>query len=795
VVTVLLALVVLQTAPASGARSRPVKNLVARTATQSRSPLVDNWTRLRQAMTGAVALSAVALDHSAIAPGHRVYTYDADFDEGVMVGVNHDFPAHDQLQLNETPSTFPFIWIAASGRDTIIKIDTIEGKILGEYRSCPKGRGGNPSRTTVDLDGNVWVGNRNEATNGGSIVRVGLLEAGACVDRNGNGRIDTSTGLGDVRPWGNGGGADDNGGVSTAEDECIINYVRVPPTGVRTIAVDAHNDVWAGGPGDHIHVKVDSRTGQVVDRVDATCGGYGGLIDGNGVLWSASTLMYLDTRARTLEPRCLNSRGRYSYGLGIDMEGYVWNSTFGGDTVIRWSPSGLWTGEFPTGGASGDRGVAITPADNNVWVANSAGSDVSRLDRNGSLRSVVPVGNSPTGVAVDQAGKVWVTNMGSNSASRIDPALNKVDLTVDLGPNASPYNYSDMTGMVVRSFTTRRGTWLVVHNSGEAGTAWGAVTWTSLEPTGTAVTVRARAADAVSDLGNTAWQAVGNGTRLASVSGRYLQVEATLTTQTNGITPILYDLTVWPGFVPTPEASPSPTNTPTPTPTPTGTPTPTPSPTPGPTPGPVYLPLLLREDCPKVVEHADVALILDASTSMLDATVTGQSKLDAARNAIRDFLGIIAMPGDRAALVSYNDRAYLLQPMTGDPSAVSRALDRATVALHTRTDLALHMAADELGRSRGERPENKSVIILLTDGLPNPVGPDEVLRVADAVKASGITIYTIGLGKDVNADLLRAVASWPNAYYPSPGGDDLAELYRRIARVIYCPGTVFWPSN
>ena len=77
--------------------------------------------------------------------------------------------------------------------------------------------------------------------------------------------------------------------------------------------------------------------------------------------------------------------------------------------------------------------MAVTPVDNNVWVANSAGHDVSAPRRNGSVRDVIDVGNTPTGVAVDAAGKVWATNIGANSVSRIDPATNAADLTVDLG--------------------------------------------------------------------------------------------------------------------------------------------------------------------------------------------------------------------------------------------------------------------------------------------------------------------------------------------------------------------------
>ncbi len=97
------------------------------------------------------------------AGGSVTYTTDADFDQGTLINVNHDAPNNDQLQLNDSGEAFSFIWVAASRRGTIVKIDTETGAILGEYQSAPNGRARNPSRTTVDANGNVWAGNRDEA--------------------------------------------------------------------------------------------------------------------------------------------------------------------------------------------------------------------------------------------------------------------------------------------------------------------------------------------------------------------------------------------------------------------------------------------------------------------------------------------------------------------------------------------------------------------------------------------------------------------------------------------------------
>ena len=98
------------------------------------------------------------------------YTLDADFDEGVLVGVEHD-TVNDQLQLSKEYVTLPFIWIP-NNQGTVSKINTETGKELGRYWVQPNPETEyyeqheyypdnvantwtcSPSRTTVDLQGN-----------------------------------------------------------------------------------------------------------------------------------------------------------------------------------------------------------------------------------------------------------------------------------------------------------------------------------------------------------------------------------------------------------------------------------------------------------------------------------------------------------------------------------------------------------------------------------------------------------------------------------------------------------------
>lgn len=537
------------------------------------------------AITMTLGLSAVSVAQAAPVPGLNVlYTTDADFDAGVLQDVNHDAPDNDQLQLDKEQTFFPYVNIAASARGTMVRIDVETGQIVGEWLSAPDGRGRNPSRTTVDRFGNTWLSNRNESEGGrGSVTRVGVIAGGTrvnsdgsanpigdylappfayntCQDRDSDGLIATSRGLGDIRAWTNAGGADNNGGVSTALDECLINYTRVEGSLTRTVAVDANNDIWTGG-ADNDHEKVDGTTGVVVpgSLVNFGCGGYGGLIDKAGTLWSArfgaNLLRYEPGGAGT----CLDA-SHGDYGLGMDpVTGEIWHTHLSGNRVVKMAADGTVLGVFPHGNNEA-QGVAVD-ASGNVWVAHAlfGATTVGHLRTDGTYvgNVTLPGGVGPTGVAVDSNGKVWVANITTNNAQRIDPnagpiggggfPVGAVDLTVDLGAGAGPYNYSDMTGSVLGEITAPFGTWSVVQDGGVNARPWGKVTWNTEAqgsiPPGTSITVEARAADTEADLAGQPFQEVSNGVAF-SLTGRYIGVRATLRASPNGTSPVLSDLRI-----------------------------------------------------------------------------------------------------------------------------------------------------------------------------------------------------------------------------------------------------------
>jgi streptogramin lyase len=531
------------------------------------------------------------------AQADKVYTTDADFDKGNLIFVNHDDPpGNDQLQPSKAKDDDPFVNVAASRWNTLIRIDANTGEILGEYRTAPEGCVSPwcvyPSRTTVDHFGNVWVSNRNESGDiggvpHGSVVKIGLViggdrvnsdgasnpdgdylappfEYGTCVDRDGDGLIKTSRGQGDVRPWPDityvQGGID--GIVEDADDECILIYQRLPDGGnAHHVSVDANNDVWVGGYPPKMLYKLDGDTGEILDSFDARdfgCGGYGGLIDGSGILWSASpdenSLLRYDPSTHT--GTCIPVSG--SSGLGVDTNGFIWNSMGNDNSIVKISPTGVIQSGFPktTEGGSGDLGVAVTPEDDNVWVANSSFPyNVSRLDNDGNVRKVITVGNRPTGVAIDFYGKVWVTNFASHDVTRIDPNLGgdvvpgAVDLIISLGFGAYPDNYSNMTGLVANGTTSPRGTWTVIHDFGDSPcTGEVTITWNTepeaYEPEGSRIIVEARASDTAEGLRGEMFQEVSNGVVFDGLVGQFIEVRATLKAASDEASPVLSDLAI-----------------------------------------------------------------------------------------------------------------------------------------------------------------------------------------------------------------------------------------------------------
>ena len=142
----------------------------------------------------------------------------------------------------------------------------------------------------------------------------------------------------------------------------------------------------------------------------------------------------------------------------------------------------------------------------------------------------------------------------------------------------------------------------------------------------------------------------------------------------------------------------------------------------------------------------DIVLCLDTSGSMqaLDFTLDGTpvSRLTAVKKVVSDF--IKKRETDRIGLVVFGEEAFTQAPLTVDKGLLLGLVDKMTIGMAgDRTAIGTAIA---IGGKRLKDIEAKSkILILLTDGRQNSgsISPDEA---AQAVRALGVKIYTIGVG-------------------------------------------------
>lgn len=234
---------------------------------------------------------------------------------------------------------------------------------------------------------------------------------------------------------------------------------------------------------------------------------------------------------------------------------------------------------------------------------------------------------------------------------------------------------------------------------------------------------------------------------------------------------------------PTPTATPPPTETPTapPPPTPSATPADTPAPTR--TPHPLHLPLVLWQRCAKVdlARRVDVALVIDASLSMNGPTRAGRPKIEAALDAARLTVDLAERETGpavvRMAIVAFNEAAHTVAPLTADAAALRRALAAIETRAGSNLAAGVRLAVDVLAAGGPDRAVH---MVVITDGRPGPGTPADALAGAEAARGAGIAVDTIGLGTDVDGELLRNMASSPDRYHEAPDAEDLASIFARM---------------
>ncbi len=183
----------------------------------------------------------------------------------------------------------------------------------------------------------------------------------------------------------------------------------------------------------------------------------------------------------------------------------------------------------------------------------------------------------------------------------------------------------------------------------------------------------------------------------------------------------------------------------------------------------------LDGSCLPARKPVDAMMVIDRSGSM-----AGQ-KFSDAQTAAKGFVDRLDPATDQSGLVSFSDNASLDQTLTPQVGLVRAAIDRLAAGGNTNIAEAITLAQAELTSPR-RRPANQPVMVLLSDG--NPTAGGDPRAAAQAARAAGTRIFTIGLGNDVDPGLMRDLASAPGDYFFAPDSSQLAAIYDQIAGVI-----------
>lgn len=141
----------------------------------------------------------------------------------------------------------------------------------------------------------------------------------------------------------------------------------------------------------------------------------------------------------------------------------------------------------------------------------------------------------------------------------------------------------------------------------------------------------------------------------------------------------------------------------------------------------------------------DIALVIDISGSMASTDLSPNvNRLEVVKSVVSEF--IKNRPNDRIGLVAFSGTAYVVSPLTLDHAWLSNRLESLNIS--PRQDGTAIGSGIAAGANRLRKQKAKSkIMILLTDGVNN-AGKISPLTAAEAARAFGIKIYTIGAGSD-----------------------------------------------
>ena len=157
-----------------------------------------------------------------------------------------------------------------------------------------------------------------------------------------------------------------------------------------------------------------------------------------------------------------------------------------------------------------------------------------------------------------------------------------------------------------------------------------------------------------------------------------------------------------------------------------------------------------NEKVKRSTEGIDIMLAIDISHSMLIEDMKPQNRLESAKKTIEEFIS--KRTSDRIGLVVFSGESYTRVPLTLDYVVLRQSLKDVETSENIKLGTAIGVALGNAVSRLNESSAKSRIVILLTDGESNTglIDPQTALEIA---KGYGIKIYTIGVGRDGQAQL------------------------------------------
>jgi len=365
---------------------------------------------------------------------------------GVVIGT-YNFPGSGVAFDSHTNS----IWVVNSSNNTVKKINSEDGSLIGSYTA-----GSAPADVEFDPSTNsIWVANGGSA----NVTKInsetgGIIGTSTVATGPRRLAFDSSTNSVWVTNY-------NSGSVSKilASDGSVTGTYSLGFT-PRGVAFDSYtNSIWVVNWNDTV-AKVKASDGSITATYST-----GGNSGGEAIAFDPVTnSVWIGLQRITSVIKVNVETGAIRDYIGVPttnqtavtfepLTNSVWISGSGTAITKITVLSGYISGPYSTG--TNSNGIAADTLTNSLWVTNYGSNNVTKMNPfTGATIGTYPVGTNPLGVTFDPStNSIWVVNAGSNNVSKINPTTGAIisTSTVAASPQRAVFDSSTNSIWVVSS--------------------------------------------------------------------------------------------------------------------------------------------------------------------------------------------------------------------------------------------------------------------------------------------------------------------------------------------------------